>query len=100
MSHISEYIVKFDLLLSRHNNVSFSYDEIDLLLQRVTNNVRIQKECLDFFVKNGILQKNDYSYYYLSDKCYRDQRYKNYTKLKTIINNDLYSNLDFTNFNL
>ena len=98
MTSFDQLILKFDIILARHCNVSFSFDEINILLEKVSKNKNLQKDCLDFFVKNNILQKNDYNYYYLSDKCYSYQPYKNYEKLKNLINTDLCNKLDFTNF--
>lgn len=100
MSHISDYIIKFDLILSRHYKTSFSFEEIILILIKVTKDVKIQKECLDFFVKNNILQKNESNYYYLLEKIYPYQNYKNYLKLKSIIDIDLNSKLNFSKFNI
>ncbi len=96
MSNINELLIKFDLILSRHSNYSFSYDEINMLLNRVTNNVKLQNECLNFFVKHNILQKNDYNFYYLFEKCYQYQPYKNYTKLKNLIENEFCEIIDIS----
>jgi hypothetical protein len=100
MTNFDELILKFDIILSRHYNISFSFYEINILLEKVSKNQTLQKDCLDFFVKNNILQKNENNYYYLLDKCYSYQPYKNYQILQKIINKDLNNILDLSKIKL
>lgn len=96
MSNLNELLIKFDLILSRNSNYSFSYNEIDILLNRVTENKNLQIECLNFFVKHNILQRNENNYYYLFEKCHAYQPYKNYSKLKNLIENEFCELLDIS----
>ncbi len=92
MNDLEDLIMNFDLMLSKHSNTTFTIYEINNLLEKLNSDKNMQKYCFDFFVKYNILQKNNLTFYYTFDKCYRYNTYKNYIRIKKLFDTELCSN--------
>ncbi len=100
MSNYNYYLLKFDFALSKHQLSNFSLYEINQILNSVTNSDFDKAKCLDFFVSEGILQKNQDSYYYMLNKTPLYSTYRNLPIIKSKIDNQILKTLDMEHLSI
>ncbi len=100
MSNYNYYLLKFDFALSKHQSSNFSHYEINQILNSVTNSDFDKAKCLDFFVSEGILQKNQDSYYYMLNKTPLYATYRNLPIIKSKIDNQMLKTLDMEHLSI
>lgn len=88
--------LKFDFALSRHPSSLFEEHEIDQILNSICNLPEEKTQCLNFFVSEGILQQNSYSYYYMLNKTPMYGSYKNLPIIRSKISNQISDSLNFS----
>ena len=100
MSNMNYLLIKYDYKLSKHINTNFTKYEMDQILSSVFESSIDRTYCLDFFLSNNFLQKNDYMYYYLLSKTAPYSGYKNlHIITPRLIENDC-KDIDFNKLNI
>jgi hypothetical protein len=89
MTNYNYYLLKFDFVLSKHQTTNFSTWEINQILNSIAEESFDKSKCLDFFVSQGILQKNQDHYYYMLNKTLFNSPYKNLSIIKSKIDNEI-----------
>lgn len=100
MSNYNYYLLKFDFVLSKHQLNNFSSWEINQILNSIAESDFDKFKCLNFFVTEGILQKNQDNYYYMLNKTPQYGIYKNLPIIKSKIDNSLLRTIDITKLKL
>jgi hypothetical protein len=95
MSNYNYYLLKFDFVLSKHQTTNFSTWEINQILNSIAEGDFDKSKCLDFFVSQGILQKNQDHYYYMLNKTPLNSPYKNLPIIKSKIDNEISNSISF-----
>lgn len=100
MSNYNYYLLKFDFVLSKHQVTNFSTWEINQILNSIAEENFDKTKCLDFFVSQGILQKNQDHYYYMLNKTPYNSPYKNLPIIKSKIDNQISNLIDISKLSI
>jgi len=93
-------LLKFDFVLSRNPNTIFSEYELGQILDSICELHEDKTNCLNFFVSQGILQKNFHSYYYTLNKTPMYGTYKNLPIIRSKILNQVSDSINFSQLSL
>ncbi len=96
MSNYNYYLLKLDFVLSKHQSNNFSSYELNQILNSIAEENFDKVLCLNFFVNQGILQKNQDNYYYMLNKTPYNSPYKNLPIIKSKIDNEIASSIDIS----
>ncbi len=100
MSNYNYYLLKLDFILSKHQSSNFSFYELNQILNSIAEENFDKVSCLNFFVTQGILQKNQYHYYYMLNKTPFNSPYKNLPIIKSKIDNEITKSIDLSKLNI
>lgn len=100
MSNLNYYLLKLDFVLSKHQSSNFSSYEINQILNSIGEESFDKASCLNFFVTEGILQKNQDHYYYMLNKTPLNSPYKNLPIIKSKIDNYITNLIGLSNLSI